>query len=123
MSSHAPRSSGRYFIVVSSSGVGFRFQPPAMANVLSDEKKQQVIALGRLRWSLRRIEEETGVRRETASAYLRAAGVAVRPPRGWGRRPPAEPASASPPSNPANEVSTGSGSGDSPGPNPANDPS
>ncbi|HSM92744.1 MAG TPA: IS21 family transposase [Anaeromyxobacteraceae bacterium] len=91
-----------------------------MANVLSDEKKQQVIALGRLRWSLRRIEEETGVRRETASAYLRAAGVAVRPPRGWGRRPPAEPASAS---TPANDVSTGSGSGDSAGPNPANDPS
>src|SRR5256885_781244 len=52
-----------------------------MANVLSDEKKQQVLALGRLGWSLRKIEEATGVRRETAGAYLRAAGVAVRGPR------------------------------------------
>ncbi len=81
-----------------------------MANVLSDEKKQQVVALGRLGWPVRRIEDETGVRRETASAYLKAAGVPVRPPRGWGRRPPA---------NPANEVSTDSGGP----PNPANDPS
>ena len=55
-----------------------------MANVLSEERKQQVLALGRLEWSLRRIEEATGVRRETASAYLRAAGIPVRPPRGWG---------------------------------------
>jgi hypothetical protein len=38
-----------------------------MANVLSDEKKQQVIALGRLGWTLRRIQQATGVRRETAS--------------------------------------------------------
>jgi transposase len=52
-----------------------------MANVLSDEKKHQVLALGRLGWSLRKIEEATGVRRETAGAYLRAAGVAVRAPR------------------------------------------
>jgi hypothetical protein len=49
-----------------------------MANVLSDEKRQQVAALGRLGWSLRRIQRETGVRRETASAYLKAAGVDVR---------------------------------------------
>ena len=41
-------------------------------------KQQQVVALGRLGWSLRRIEAATGVRRETASAYLKAAGVAVR---------------------------------------------
>lgn len=52
-----------------------------MANVLSEDKKQQVIALGKLGWSLRRIEQATGVRRETAGAYLRAAGVAVRQPR------------------------------------------
>jgi transposase len=96
-----------------------------MANVLSIEKRQQVVALGRLGWPLRRIEEATGVRRETASAYLKAAGVPVRPPRGWGRRPPAkpangastDPASSSKPANdpstdlvagpkPANEVST-----------------
>src|SRR3954462_5876571 len=52
-----------------------------MANVLSDEKRQQVLALGRLGWSLRKIEEATGVRRETAGGYLRGAGVAVRAPR------------------------------------------
>ena len=56
-----------------------------MSNVLSEEKKQQVIALGRLGWSLRRIERATSVRRETASAYLKAAGIALRPPGGWGR--------------------------------------
>jgi transposase len=63
--------------------------PPTagMANVLSAEKRQQVIALGRLGWSLRRIEEATGVRRETASAYLQAAGVPVRPPRHRGQPP------------------------------------
>ncbi len=33
-----------------------------MANVLNEEKKQQVLALGRLGWSLRRIEQATGVR-------------------------------------------------------------
>jgi len=49
-----------------------------MVNVLDEEKKQQVLALGRLGWSLRRIEDATGVRRETASAYLKAAGVGVR---------------------------------------------
>ena len=31
-----------------------------MANVLSEEKKQQVVGLGRLGWPLRRIEEATG---------------------------------------------------------------
>jgi hypothetical protein len=35
-----------------------------MGNVLSREKLEQVIALGRLGWSLRRIEQATGVRRE-----------------------------------------------------------
>src|SRR5437588_5677872 len=62
-----------------------------MSNVLSTDKKQQVISLGKLGWSLRRIEEATGVRRETASVYLKAAGVAVYLP-GWGRRAPAKPA-------------------------------
>ena len=59
-----------------------------MSNVLSEEKRHQVIALGRLGWPLRRIEKETGVRRETVGAYLKAAEIAVRPPGGWGRRPP-----------------------------------
>src|SRR2546425_2409688 len=57
-----------------------------MSNVLNEEKKQQVIALGKLGWTLRRIEQATGVRRETAGAYLKAAGVAVRPAGGRGRR-------------------------------------
>ena len=43
------------------------------ANVLSEAKRDQVVALGRLGWPLRRIEEATGVRRETASGYLKAA--------------------------------------------------
>ena len=62
-----------------------------MANVLSEGKRQQVIALGQLGWTLRRIEDETGIRRETVSAYLKAAGIAVRPARA--RRLPAKPAS------------------------------
>ncbi|MGH9159367.1 MAG: IS21 family transposase, partial [Vicinamibacteraceae bacterium] len=49
-----------------------------MGNVLDPSTQQQVLALGRLGCTLRRIERETGVRRETASAYLRAAGVVVR---------------------------------------------
>ncbi len=57
-----------------------------MGNVLSETKRQQVIALGRLGWSLRRIEQETGVRRETAGGYLKAAGIAVGRPGGWKRQ-------------------------------------
>ena len=34
---------------------------------------------------MRRIEQATGVRRETAGAYLKAAGICVRAPGGWGR--------------------------------------
>jgi transposase len=68
-----------------------------VSNVLNEEKRQQVLALGRLGWPLRRIQQEAGVRRETASAYLKAAGVAVRPPGGWGKRLPTP--------KPANEVS------------------
>jgi hypothetical protein len=49
-----------------------------MGNVLEKAKQEQVIALGRLGWSLRRIEAATGVRRETASGYLRSAGVGLR---------------------------------------------
>jgi hypothetical protein len=49
-----------------------------MSHVLSREKREQVIALGRLGWSLRRIEQETGVRRETAGDYLRGAGASRR---------------------------------------------
>ena len=70
-----------------------------MSNVLSEEKKQQVIALGQLGWSLRRIQRATRIRRETAAGYLKAAGIAVRPPGGWGRSP----------AKPAIEVSTDPG--------------
>src|SRR5712675_420562 len=92
-----------------------------MSNVLSEAKKQQVIALGRLGWPLRRIEQETGVRRETAGAYLKAAGIGVRPPGAWGRRPPAKPANE-------NEVTAGSDATKptptvNPNPNPKNLPS
>ena len=76
-----------------------------VSNVLNEEKKQQVIALGRLGWSLRRIERRTGVRRETAATYLKAAGVPLRSPGGWGRRDP----------KPAIEVITDSGSVQAPG--------
>ena len=51
-----------------------------MSNVLSEEQKQQVLALGRMGWSMRRIEQETGIYRETAARYLREAGVAVKKP-------------------------------------------
>jgi transposase len=88
-----------------------------MGNVLSDDKKQQVIALGRLGWSLRRIEVETGVRRETASGYLKVAGVAVRGrggrPRAWPPKPATMPAVSTDP-DPAKPATTGSVSTDSP---------
>ena len=71
-----------------------------MSNVLNEEKKQQAIALGRLGWSLRQIQKAIGVRRETISVYLRAAGIAMRAPRG--QYIPAKPASL-------NEVITDSG--------------
>jgi hypothetical protein len=86
-----------------------------VSNVLNEQTKQQVIALGRLGWSLRRIQKTTGVRRETAAAYLREAGVAVRPPGLWGHRSPVAdfpPATAPgvaagpPPAKPAIEVTT-----------------
>jgi transposase len=54
-----------------------------MSNVLDDNKQQQILALGRLGWSLRRIEQALAVRRETISGYLKAAGIAVG---GRGRR-------------------------------------
>jgi len=49
-----------------------------MSNVLDNDKQQQLRALGRLGWTLSRIQEATGIRRETVSGYLKAAGIAVR---------------------------------------------
>jgi len=79
-----------------------------LSNVLSEDKRQQVIALGRLGWPLRRIQKETGIRRETAGAYLKAAGVPVRPPGGWGRRSPAKPANEAAPDPEAPPAPAGS---------------
>ena len=42
-----------------------------MANYLKVTKRQQVIALLELGWSYRRIEVDTGARRETVSRYDR----------------------------------------------------
>jgi transposase len=98
-----------------------------MGNVLSREKREQVIALGRLGWPLRRIEEATGVRRETAGDYLRSAGILVRSPGTWGPKSLSKAATLvttgfsgsnqADNSNPAIEVTTGffAGSG-RPGP-------
>ena len=49
-----------------------------MSNVLGDTTRQQILALGRLGWTLSRIQQTTGVRRETVSGYLKAAGIPVR---------------------------------------------
>jgi transposase len=89
-----------------------------MSNVLTEQEQHDIRALGRLGWSLRQIERRTGIRRETISEYLRAAGIPVRGrggrPRVW---PPPNPAttpgvSTDPPSNPATTggVSTDSAS-------------
>lgn len=77
-----------------------------MGNVLKASTQHQILSLGRLGWTLRRIEEATGVRRETVSRYLRAAGISVRGP----GRPGEDPANAAI----SSEVST-----DSPAPKPA----
>ena len=78
-----------------------------MSNVLADDKHHQIVALGRLGWSLRRIERTTGVRRETISGYLKAVGIVV-PGRGRRRASRAKPA-----------ISTAAVSTDSGGANPA----
>jgi transposase len=49
-----------------------------MTNVLEQHKQHEVLALGRLGWTLRRIARATGVHRVTVGEYLRAAGIAVR---------------------------------------------
>ena len=79
-----------------------------MSNVLNNEKKQEVLALGRLGWSVRRIEQATGVRRETASAYLKSAGIEVRLPGGRLAKPATEVATDFVPPKPATRVATDS---------------
>jgi hypothetical protein len=41
-----------------------------MSKVLSEKKKQQIIELGKLGWTLRRIEQANGVCRETAGRLI-----------------------------------------------------
>jgi hypothetical protein len=61
-------------------------------SALNNEKKQQILALGQLGWSLRRIPKATRVRRETISTHLKAAGVGAWPPGGRGRQTGSKPA-------------------------------
>jgi transposase len=80
-----------------------------MGNVLKTEKQEQVRALGRLKWSLRRIQDETGVHRDTVKRYLKAAGIPIREPRkrqldADAQPKPASEVTADPGSKPASEV-------------------
>ena len=81
-----------------------------MSNILSDDRRNQVLVLGRLGWTLRRIEAATGVRRETAAKYLRAAAVPIRSERGRLLAKPASRVStdSGPDSKAASRVSTDS---------------
>jgi len=90
-----------------------------MSNVLSEEQKHQIIALGRLGWSLRRIERETGIYRDTAARYLREAGIALRKPGRPGKdtaKPAISAAEASPDSPPPNSKPAISAEKVTPGP-------
>jgi len=49
-----------------------------MSNVLEPHKQEEVLALGRLGWTLTRIARATGVHRVTVGEYLRAAGIPIR---------------------------------------------
>jgi len=49
-----------------------------MSNVLEPHKQQEILALGRLGWTLTRIGRATGVHRVTVGEYLRAAGIPIR---------------------------------------------
>jgi transposase len=49
-----------------------------MSNALDADEQQQIRTLGRLGWTLSRIQAATGIRRETISRHLKAAGIPVR---------------------------------------------
>jgi transposase len=83
----------------------------ALANYLKMTKTQQVLALVALGWTFRRIEKETGVRRETVSKYAREG-----PPKPARVFPGSEGAGAAGESEPAREAGAVSGAED---PNPA----
>jgi transposase len=84
-----------------------------MSNVLDHEQQQQILGLGRVGWTVRRIATVTGVDRLTVRGYLRAAGIPVRGRGRPGERAAnptisAEVSTDSPPAKPAirEEVST-----------------
>src|SRR5829696_6837204 len=60
----------------------------SMPNYLTMPKQQQILALLALGWSYRRIEAETGVRRETISRYDRRRANAAKTFPGSDRPPP-----------------------------------
>jgi len=101
-----------------------------MSNALDHQEQQQICALGRLGWTLVRIQTATGIRRETISRYLKAAGIPVR---GRGRpgearakpaiSPPASTDRAAHPANSSPEVSTDSAASSSAAPAPERAPS
>jgi transposase len=76
-----------------------------MSNALDDNERQQICALGRLGWPLLKIERATGIRRETISGYLKAAGIPVRgrgrPSEGKSKPAITERVSTDVPANPA----------------------
>ena len=61
-----------------------------MPNYLTMPKQQQILALLALGWSYRRIEAETGVRRETISRYDRRRANAAKTFPGSDRPPPGD---------------------------------
>jgi transposase len=80
---------------------------------LGRREREQILALGRLGWSLRRIEREPNVRRETAGAYLHAAGIVVRRSGGRVSRWPPVPDAAAEAAKPATTLKVITDSGDS----------
>ena len=79
-----------------------------VSHVLSEQKKQQVIALGRLRWTPGR---RGALWAGPGSSVKPVSAERLRPPGSWGRRPPAEPANGvitdSDPAKPVNGVTAG----------------
>jgi transposase len=91
---------------------------------LDEQKQQEVLGLGRVGWTVRRIAKATGVDRATVRSYLRAAGIPIRG-RGRPSEGPAKPAitpgvSTDSPSHPA---TTGKVSTDLRPPSPGRAPS
>ena len=62
-----------------------------MSNALDHEQQQQILALGRLGWTVSRIATATGVRHETVTRYVRAACRSPKPRTPFNRVIPGEP--------------------------------